>query len=184
MDAVDGWLRRVRQGHGLPEFAHVPRSLPLGEHPYLAILPGAAHSPALARIAADAAARAALLAAAVVRVSALPGYAFIDVKRPCIVLSWSYYKLGAARDLYLDLLHELTHLRQLSEGAELWDKRFAYVDRPTEVEGYAVAVEEGRRLGMTPGEIVQHLSNPWMTGADVRRLLGHIDAFLARRAAG
>ena len=28
---------------------------------------------------------------------------------------------------------------------DLWDERFAYVDRITEIEGYAVAVEEGRR---------------------------------------
>jgi hypothetical protein len=52
--------------------------------------------------------------------------------------------------------------------------------RPTEIEGYAVAVEEGRRLGMSEDEIVVHLSNPWMSPTDVRELLAGIDRFLAR----
>jgi len=62
---------------------------------------------------------------------------------------------------------------------DLWDERFAYVDRPTEIEGYAVAIEEGRRLGMTGEDVVDHLATPWMTAADTVRLLAHIDGFLA-----
>ena len=54
-----------------------------------------------------------------------------------------------------------------------------YVERPTEVEAYAVAVEEGRRLGMTPVAVLEHLKNPWMTRAQVARLLDHVDGFLA-----
>jgi hypothetical protein len=53
------------------------------------------------------------------------------------------------------------------------------VDRPTEIEGYAVAIEEGRRLGLTAEDIVLHLSNPWMTAEEIDRLLGHVDTFLA-----
>jgi len=64
------------------------------------------------------------------------GYAFVDVEAPCIVLSEWYYREGGDLDLYLDLLHELAHLRQLEEGLDLWDERFEYVDRPTEIEGY------------------------------------------------
>jgi hypothetical protein len=82
-------------------------------------------------------------------------------------------------DLYLDLAHELTHLRQLAEGKNLWDHSIHYVDRPTEIEGYAVAVEEGLRLGMTETEIIRHLSNPWLSDADVARLRKNIKRFLA-----
>ena len=110
------------------------------------------------------------------------GYAFVDVGQPCIVLSEQYFRDGAELDIYLDLLHELTHLRQLEEGFDLWDERFAYVDRPTEVEGYAVAIEEGRRLGMTDREVVDHLSNPWMTAEETTRLLRNVDAFLTSGA--
>jgi len=162
----------------LPAFARVDRSLAPGDHPFLAILPDVAASPALARIAAEPAARARLLDRALVQIRGDRGYAFVDVERPCIVLSERYFREGDEVDIYLDLLHELTHLRQLEEGLDLWDERFAYVDRPTEVEGYAVAIEEGRRLAMTDQEIVDHLSNPWMTAGEVARLLHNVDVFL------
>ena len=166
----------------LPEFVRVDRSLAAGDHPFLAVLPGAAASPALERIAARPAARARLLERAVVQVRGRSGYAFVDVEAPCIVLSERYLREGDEVDVYLDLLHELTHLRQLEDGLDLWDERFAYVDRPTEVEGYAVAVAEARRLGMTEAEVVRHLENPWMSADEVRRLFDHIEVFLATGA--
>jgi hypothetical protein len=165
---------------GLPDFATVNRRVGLGTSAYLEVLPGAARSPALLRISRDPAVRDRLLREAKVQVLPIPGYAFINVRKPSIVLSWFYLKRGRDRDLYLDLLHELTHLRQLSEGAELWDKQFDYVDRPTEIEGYAVAVEEGIRLGMSEEEVLEHLHNPWMTAAHAARLRQHIREFLAR----
>ncbi len=163
----------------LPAFARVVRALPPGRHALRELLPGAAASPGLVRVAADPAARRHLVARAGVEVRGRRGYLFVDVEAPCIVLSERYLRDGDELDLYLDLLHELTHLRQLEDGLDLWDDRFPYVDRPTEVEGYAVAVEEGRRLGMSEREVRRHLSNPWMSAADVRRLLAHVDAFLA-----
>ncbi len=162
----------------LPEFARVVRTLPAGDHAYLELLPHAARSPAMARALPDPVQRERLLRDAKVQLRGGRGYAFIDVEAPCIVLSEWYYREGADLDLYMDLLHELTHLRQLEEGFDLWDERFAYVDRPTEVEGYAVAIEEGRRLGMTDDDVFRHLSNPWMTDPDVRRLMAHVDSFL------
>lgn len=173
-------LERTRKRFPVPESAVPSRALGLGLHGYLEILPRAAESPGMLRVAPDPSARQALLSSALVRVSALPGYAFIDTRTPCISLSWTYYKLGTDRDLYLDLLHELTHLRQLAEGAELWDRRFSYVDRATEIEAYAVAVEEGRRLGMTERDVARHLHNPWMSRRDVVRLTRNVEAFLER----
>jgi hypothetical protein len=163
----------------LPAWPQVDRSLATGEHPYLKVLPAVKSSPALARIAALPAARDRLLERARVQIRGDQGYAFVDVDVPCIVLSEWYFRSGTDRDLYLDLLHELTHLRQLDEGLDLWDERFAYVDRPTEIEGYAVAIEEGRRLGMTSEDVADHLATPWMTAADAVRLLAHVDGFLA-----
>jgi len=89
-----------------------------------------------------------------------------------------YFRSGSSRSLSRPSA-ELTHLRQLDEGLDLWDERFAYVDRPTEIEGYAVAIEEGRRLGMTGEDVADHLATPWMTAADTVRLLAHVDGFLA-----
>ena len=167
----------------LPEYAIVNRTLPEGLHPYLHILPGAARSPAMARITPSPQAAQQLLKDARVLVRAGRGYAFVDVDTPCIVLSEWYYRKGAPLDLYMDLLHELTHIRQHHEGMDLWDESYSYVDRPTEIEGYAVAVEEGRRLGMKDADVVRHLSNPWMTSEDVQRLIRNMAKFTAQRDA-
>lgn len=164
--------------HPLPDFASVDRTLAAGLHPYLDLLPRALESPALRRAVPDAAHRERLVRDCTVYIQPGAGYCYIDVERPCIVLGEDYYRTGTPLDLYLDLLHEFTHIRQLHEGHDLWDERFAYVDRPTEIEGYAVAVEEGRRLGMSDEDVVSHLSNPWMDEEDVERLTHHIQAFL------
>ena len=163
----------------LPVYARVVRDLPPGEHAYLALLPLAAQSPAMRRIESSLTPIGPLLAAAQVRIRRGKGYVWIDDEVPAIILIEQYYRESSSLDLYLDLLHELTHLRQLSEGHSIWDDRLPYVDRRTEIEGYAVAVEEGCRLGMTEEEVVHHLSNPWMTHADVRRLLKNVRLLLS-----
>jgi hypothetical protein len=170
----------VERAPTLPPYARIVGGLGQGVHPFLHLLPRIAESPAVGRIATADTPLAVLLASARVAIESGDGYAYVDVDRPAIVLAASYYRHGNPLDLYLDMLHELTHLRQLAEGADLWDERFAYVDRITEIEGYAVAVEEGRRLGMTDSEVVHHLSNPWMSEADVQRLIGHIGRFLRK----
>ncbi len=164
----------------LPGFARVVRALPSGMHAYLTLLPRLRESPALPRIAPDPARREPLIQGAQVRIEERRGYCMVDITVPCIVLAAQYYRDGSDLDLYLDLLHELTHLRQHHEGHDVWDEAHAYVDRPTEIEAYAVAVDEGRRLGMTDHEIMAHLSNPWMSAPEVERLLGHVEDFLAR----
>jgi len=162
----------------LPEYARIVRHLPCGQHPFLALLPLVAESPAVHRIESAAMPIARLLETARVRIEQQNGYIWVDDDSPAIILAEHYYRRGSTRDLYLDLLHELTHLRQLAEGRGLWNRSLHYVDRPTEIEGYAVAVQEGRRLGMTEADIVRHLSNPWMTPADVTRLCANVERFL------
>jgi hypothetical protein len=164
----------------LPEYARVVRTLACGEHLYRALLPRISESPAVRRIASSTIPLDELLNTALVRIQCGEGYVRIDDTIPAILLTEDYYKRGSGLDLYLDLLHELTHLRQLAEGHALWDKRFPYVDRATEIEGYAVAIEEGMRLGMSKSDVIRHLSNPWMTRADIRRLIENVERFLAK----
>jgi hypothetical protein len=163
----------------LPPFAMVDRRLEAGMHPYVDVLPGAAESPGVARIEPDPHRRADLLRHARLRIHPGAGFAYVDVEAPCIVFAEDYYRTGSDLDLYLDMLHELTHIRQHHDGKDLWDERYAYVDRPTEIEGYAVAVEEGRRLGMSDEDVVEHLTNPWMTKEDVDRLVTHVQTLIA-----
>ena len=165
--------------HALPAFAKLNRDLEAGLHPYLTIFPGARESPAMRLICPDEKACEDLLSTTMVRIQRGAGFAYVDVEVPCIVLAEEYYRTGTDLDLYLDMLHEVTHIRQHHEGKDLWDERFTYVDRITEVEGYAVAVEEGRRLGMSDQDVIHHLSNPWMDEEDVQQLLRNIQSFLA-----
>ena len=151
----------------LPEYAHVVRTLPCGLHPYRSLLP---RFPAARRIESEEMPIRSLLDDACVKIKPGDGYIWVDIKIPAIVLIEGYYHRANPIDLYLDLAHELTHLRQLAEGKNLWDHSLHYVDRPTEIEGYAVAVEEGLRLGMTDADIRNHLSNPWMNDSEVARL--------------
>ncbi len=162
----------------LPDYAQVVRTLPPGIHPYRSLLPHFEKSPAVRRIASPITPIGVLLDSARVKIQPGEGYLWVDVKIPAIVLIESYYRRANAIDLYLDLAHELTHLRQLAEGMNLWDHSVHYVDRPTEIEGYAVAVEEGMRLGMTEAEIMRHLSNPWLSKSEVLRLRQNVDRFL------
>lgn len=165
----------------LPDFANVIRGLPCGEYSYLSLLPLIMQSPAMRRIGTPSVPLEPLLNTARVRIEAGDHYIWVDDKTPAIVLTEHYYSRGKSVDLYLDLIHELVHLRQLAEGKNIWDRSFPYVDRPTEIEGYAVAIEEGFRLGMTEPEIIGHLSNPWMTRVEVLRLRENAKRFLEFR---
>ena len=106
------------------------------------------------------------------RVNLVPedGYAYIDDGKGWVNLGLGYLKTGDERTLYLDILHELTHIRQWHEGKELWDRRYAYVDRPTEVEAYQVAVDAARKLGMTDREIADYLRVEWTSREEHERL--------------
>lgn len=160
-------------------FPRIRRGFPVGDHPLTALCPDLLASPALRRVGTPAHPGAEVIRAARVRLQAVEGFCWVDESIPCIVLTLDYYQRGSDLDLYLDLLHEATHLRQLREGRDVWDEAFAYHRRPTEIEGYAVAVEEARRLGLDESRIRHHLDNPWMSGDEIDELRAAVDAWLA-----
>ena len=87
-----------------------------------------------------------------------------------LLVSALYLKDGDIVDIYLDIIHELVHVRQFMEGKKLFDDRFSYTERPTEVEAYRFAVEEARRLGLDDKRICEYLKTEWMSNADLKRL--------------
>ena len=166
----------------LPEYTQIIRTLERGPHPYRHILPRLEESRIVDRIATAAMPIASIMDAARVRITEGEDFCFVDVDEPAVILFENYYHNGNPLDLYLDLVHELTHLRQHAEGKDLWNHELHYVDRPTEIEGFAVAVEEGIRLGMTEEQVIRHLSNPWLSPEEVARLRRNIDKFLQFRS--
>jgi hypothetical protein len=87
-----------------------------------------------------------------------------------IIISAFYLNAGDLIDIYLDIIHELVHVKQFMDGIELFDRHYTYVDRPTEIAAYAHAVKEARNLGLTDERILDYLRTEWMTEADLKRL--------------
>ena len=74
------------------------------------------------------------------------------------------------RTVYLDLVHELCHVKQFRAGRPLFYPKLSYVDAPSEIEAYRLTVQEGRRIGMTDRQLVDYLKVEWITPAEHRRL--------------
>ena len=87
-----------------------------------------------------------------------------------LFVSAHYLNKGDLIDIYLDVIHELAHVKQFMEGKKLFDDNYSYVERPTEVEAYSFAVEEARRLGLSDERIMEYLKTEWMSDMDLERL--------------
>lgn len=98
------------------------------------------------------------------------GYMFINSSNGHLVINARYLSSGDRIDIYLDLIHELVHVRQFLEGRELFDNRYSYVERPTEIEAYQYTVKEARRIGLSDERICEYLKTEWMSKTDLQRL--------------
>ncbi len=99
------------------------------------------------------------------------GYMGVSEADGHLLISAKYLNEGNKTDLYLDIIHELVHVKQFMERKELFDSDFTYVERPTEIEAYRYAVQEARRLGLSEKRICEYLKTEWMSDADFRRLV-------------
>jgi len=99
------------------------------------------------------------------------GYMRINDREGSVMVNSKYLREGDETHLYLDVVHELVHIRQHMEGKELWDRRYAYVDRPTEIEAYKVVLDEAKRIGLRSPEIADYLKVDWITEEEFLRLL-------------
>jgi hypothetical protein len=105
-----------------------------------------------------------------VELSWLMGYMYVDGSDGHLVISKGYLNNGNRTDIYLDLIHELCHVKQFMEGKELFDPKYEYVDRPTEIAAYRYAVREARRLGLSEERIRCYLRTEWMDDEAFLRL--------------
>ncbi len=103
------------------------------------------------------------------------GYMGVDNTDGHLMVNQHYLNEGDRTDLYLDVVHELCHVKQWMEGKELFDPNYDYVDRPTEVEAYRYTVQEALRLGLGRERILSYLKTEWMTKQDLERLVKNID---------
>lgn len=97
-------------------------------------------------------------------------YMYVNDANGNIVVRGEYLRSASKKLLYLDIIHELVHVRQYREGRELFDSKFSYVDRPTELEAYKITLDEARKIGMSEEEIEEYLYVEWITKKEHKKL--------------
>ncbi len=107
-------------------------------------------------------------------------YMHVNDEDGSLVVGLKYLRDADERYLYLDIIHELIHVKQYLDGRELFDDEYSYADRPTEIEAYQYTVEECRTLGMTDEEIAKYLYVEWITGKEFARMLETLGVISSR----
>ena len=96
---------------------------------------------------------------------------WIDFKSKCLACDAVYLASADKRYLYLDVIHELVHVKQMKEGRELFDERYRYLERPTEIAAYGVSIAEAKRIGMSGRELTDYLRVEWVTKREFARFI-------------
>jgi hypothetical protein len=149
----------------------VNRDLPEGKYRLREIFSGFEEVEPLKRCVGNEGVLATMIDETMVTLTNETGYMYVNDGDRSLVVSLAYLRTADTRYLYLDIIHELVHLKQLLEGRELFDESYSYVDRPTEIEAYKCAVEEGRKIGMDDDAIAEYLYVEWVTRQEHARLL-------------
>jgi hypothetical protein len=99
------------------------------------------------------------------------GYMGVSDSDGHLMVNKSYLSTGSKQDIYLDVIHELCHVKQYFEGKELFDPHYDYVDRPTEIEAYRYSVQEAKRIGLSAKEIREYLQTEMISTQALERLI-------------
>ncbi|MBU3932603.1 MAG: hypothetical protein KKF01_09215 [Proteobacteria bacterium] len=100
---------------------------------------------------------------------------FVDNDDGSITIGLTHLRQASDEFLYLDIIHELCHVKQHLQGRNLYDRSKAYVDRETEIEAYQVTVQEARRIGLKDEAIANYLRVSWITPEEHKRLVRRLD---------
>ncbi len=112
------------------------------------------------------------------------GYMGVSDEDGHLIVSAYYLRTGDPTSKYLDVIHELVHVKQYREGKELFDDEFEYHDRPTELDAYRHALKEARRLGMSDPQIFEYLKVDWLDEEEVRKLARNLGVAPPKKARG
>jgi hypothetical protein len=100
----------------------------------------------------------------------------------CIVIGESHLRESDALTLFLDIFHELCHVRQRHDGRELWDQRYSYATRPTEVEAYQFVIDEARGMKVPDEVLRDYLKVEWIDDHEYSQLLSAVGVSPAPRS--
>ena len=152
----------------LPD-VQIPTDVPIALHPFTEFFKGFEKVPSVREIFGEKT-ETILRGLKVEFFSSKFGYMGVSDEDGHLIVSAYYLRDGDPVSKYLDVVHELVHVRQFREGKALFDEAFEYHERPTEVEAYMQAMKEARRLGMSDPEIFDYLKVDWMSEDEVRKL--------------
>lgn len=102
------------------------------------------------------------------------GYMGVDDDDGHLMVNQRYLNNGDREEIYLDVVHELCHVKQHMDGRHLFDQKYDYVNNPTEIEAYRYAVLEAKRIGFTNQRILRYLQMEWMSDGEVKCLVNNI----------
>ncbi len=111
-----------------------------------------------------------VLARTTVIISDKPRYMKVDNDDGSILIGFYHIRHSEAEIVYLDIIHELVHVKQHRQGLNLYDRSKAYVDRQTEIDAYTLTVKEAKRIGLTDKQILDYLNVEWITPEEHLRL--------------
>ncbi len=168
-------------GPGTVKSFKVNRDLPVGRYSLREVFSGLEEAQPLKRCIGNRSQLKRILDETLVTLIVDTHYMYVNDEDGSVVVGINYLKTADTRDLYLDVIHELVHVKQYLEGRELFDESYSYVDRPTEIEAYQCAVEEGRKIGLSDDAIADYLYVEWISRREHGRLLKTLGVGPTRR---
>ncbi|MFZ0891847.1 MAG: hypothetical protein WAN77_05540 [Thermoplasmata archaeon] len=185
----------VRKSGEPPAAFRISRNLPPGRHPLLSAFPGLDRLPPARRLEPDPKKRKKLFEESCVELVEGDVWMYVapfeiptalrrrrrgwnPVVSPdsdCIVIGVAHLRESPAMMLFMDIYHELCHVRQRQSGANLFDGKVSYVQRWTEVEAYRFVVLEARRLGVSNEFLRDYLRVEWISDSEHRELLTNLE---------
>ena len=105
----------------------------------------------------------------------MPHEMFVNNDDASIAIGLTHLREASDEFLFLDIIHELCHVKQQMQGRNLYDRSKAYVDRDTEIEAYRITVQEARRIGLNDDAIANYLRVSWITPEEHERLIRSLD---------
>ncbi len=175
-----------------PPGFRVDRTLGVGRHPILAVFPGLDQLGPAGRLVREARPRARLFRETSIELVdedmwmyvapwELPPFARARGWEPvvapnvdCIVVGLGHLRDSPDMILFLDIFHELCHLLQRRDGANLWEPGLSYVERRTEVDAYRFVVDEAHALGVPDDYLREYLKVEWITKKEHEQLLAAV----------
>ena len=147
----------------------ITRNLGLGRYKITEVMGGLENSVALNTIYGSKLKE--ILNTTCVDVVSKPWQIWVDRETKRITITKEYLSETESGTLYLDFVHEMIHIWQITKGKNVFDRSVSYVDAPTEIEAYRYTIEDAKRIGFSRIDIVDYLKVRWITDEEHSRLV-------------